>query len=134
MSATTVCGELSVGIADPIKHNPALLEAVKNANEYLKGLLNAPNMAVDGREIIWGCSTNSPHFLSVNLSEWDRYGRRQALLYEPAARIIDPVSREYLMNNLISQILREQFFQIGSVIDRGIAELEREEELNGHAH
>ena len=67
------------------------------------------------------------------MSEWDRYGNRQAQMVATRAQMLDPVSRDISISQLLRQLLRQQFFQSGAVIDRGIEELEAEELRNGHA-
>ncbi len=133
MSSPATKTTLMIGLAEQIRQDPDLLTASKKAIDYLEELLDTPDWQVDRREMIWGCSTNTPPDISVNLSEWDRYGHRQALLMTTPAHLFDPVSRDVSMGRLVSQLLRQKYFQIGTVIDRGIKELEREEQRNGHA-
>ncbi len=124
---------LSVEIAEPIRQIPHLLAAVQHATEYLRELLDVSDSEVDGRELAWGCSDHTPPLILAHISEWDRYGRRQSQFLEKSSRLLDPGIRDYLMSRLMSQLHRERFLQIGKVIDRGIKELEQEEEQNGHA-
>ncbi len=134
MSATAITVKLNVGIVDRIRQDPELHSAVKQATEYLEELLADPNTEVERRELMWGCSDHTPPFIAAHISEWDHYGRRDAQFLEKSSRLLDPGIRDYLMSVLVGQLHRAKFFQIGTVIDRGIKELAREEERNGHAH
>jgi hypothetical protein len=124
---------LDVTISEQILANPELNSAVAHATQYLKELLDAPNMKVDRRKLDWYFSTVTGNDVCAKLSEWDRYGNRQALMVTNRAQMLDPVSRDISISQLLRQLLRQQFFQIGAVIDRGIEELEAEELRNGHA-
>ena len=134
MSATATKPTLNVGIVESIRQNPEILSAVKQATEYLEDLLDAADSEVEGRELMWGCSDHTPPFIAAHISEWDHYGRREAQFLEKSSRLLDPGIRDYLMSVLVSQLHRAKFFQIGTVIDQGIRELEQAEERNGHAH
>lgn len=131
MSAIAIKTILTVGVAEPIRLNAELHSAVKKATEYLEELLDAPEMQVDQRELRWGYSETSPPEIIAHLAEWDRYGHRQAQFTTTANRLRDPVSRDVSMGRLASQLLRQKYFQIGTVIDRGIKELELEEQRSG---
>ena len=124
---------LDVRISEQVLANPELHSAVTQATVYLKELLDAPNMRVDRRKLDWYLSTVTGNTLCASLSERDRYGNRQAQMVATHAQMLDPVSRDISISQLLRQLLRQQFFQSGAVIDRGIEELEAEELRNGHA-
>jgi hypothetical protein len=45
--------------------------------------------------------------------------------------MLDPVARDGLMSSLLMDVLRQRWYQVGEVIDRGIRELEKEEQSDG---
>ena len=132
MSATKTKPDLKLEIAEAIRRDPELFEAVQLATGYLEELLEHPNMEADGRELSWNLSEKKPVGITVQLSEWDRYGRRDARATISRKELFEPDYREISMSKLARQLLRQAFYQIGDVIDRGIRELEREESKNGH--
>jgi len=124
---------LTIGIADEIRDDPKLFESVRAANSFLETLLESSDFAADHREVSWSLTDQSAGDVTVRVAERDHYGQRQAHLTTTPQRLADPVAREVAMSQLLRQILRQQYFQIGEGISRMIEEMEREEQ-HAHAH
>jgi len=124
---------LKVGISETIRENPKLLADVMKATEYLQSLFDEPPREVDRRELVWNRNTEELPVLVAALSEWDAYGQRVAEVMSSPAKLADPVAREFLMGRLMSLVLRQHYYQVGSRIEKGLRELELEEQRNGHA-
>ncbi|MFO0852172.1 MAG: hypothetical protein U0871_26945 [Gemmataceae bacterium] len=119
---------LQVGIAGPIRSDPELLEAVREATDYLQQLIQKHHLDPAERELVWGCSDQPrPEHLLPVLRETDRYGSRHASPMLSRATMLDPIDRGNAMSALLRDVLRERWYQIRDVIDRGIRELELEE-------
>lgn len=129
----TAVNPLQVGVAGPIRQDPELNEAVRQATTFFDSLVEKYKLDPAERTLDWGCS-DEPNSATViaHLRETDRYGTRQANGLVTRQRLLDPVARDVMMMNLLQDVLRQRWYQLGKVIDRGIDELEREEPTDGH--
>jgi len=130
-----MAAEVLVGVATPIKNDPELLEAFRQATDYYEKSIKAHNLDPAKRELLWGCSGEPmPSNVLPSLSESDRYGTRHASKLITRKRMLDHVSRELTINDLILDVLSQRWYQIGKVINQGIEELEREEMQSGKSN
>lgn len=119
---------LQLGIAGPIRSDPVLLDVVRLATDHLQELIRKHNVDPAERVLDWACSDQPlPDSIIPVLRETDRYGSRHASRLLSRATMLDPVNRENAMSSLLRDGLRQRWYQIGEVIDRGISELESEE-------
>jgi hypothetical protein len=131
---------MSAAVTEPIQirrvpdlsDDHELSRAVHAASEHLQELVQKHRLEPAKRELDWGASNEAPftHVVAI-LRERDRYGSRQANRTISRSRMLDPVSRGVLMSELLGDVLRQRWFQVDEVIEKGIKELEQEEQSHG---
>ena len=130
---TTTAEKPRISILPELANDPELARAVQEATEYMLDLIEKHRLEPSDRELMWSASPKVPfEFVNAHLHETDRYGSRQANRNLSRKRMLDPVARDVMVSQLLQDVLRQRWFQIGDVIDRGIQELEREEPGDGH--
>ena len=122
---------LTVVIADEIRQEPKLLEAVETASQQLEDYLHDEKFEFERYEIHWSRNRRAPNEISADYTEWDDYGEREAKVSIPVSRLYDPVLRNSALINLRLEAHRQLFRQIDKSMDKKMAILLEEERQNG---
>ena len=123
---------LKAEVAESIRNDPQLMQAIREATEYLDTSIGqSPVKRATDQAIRWNLVDSAKGSdLEVNFSETDRYGGRKFQSRYSAKQFQDPYCRRSAMNTLFRNVLRDRSSQISLVIDQLIREL-KEEEANG---
>ncbi len=124
---TTIAPPLTIEIAEEIRRDAKLLEAVNIASQQLEDFLDADITEIDRHDLRWKLS-RIPDEIIAEFSECDRYGERRSKLSIPTRRMFDPVLREVAMIQLRRKTFGILFDQIGVSLDQKMATLDREEQ------
>ena len=128
--ATAIKPPLTVEIAEEIRRDAKLLEAVNIATQQLEDYLDADITEIDRHDLRWKFS-RIPDEIIAEYTESDLYGERNSKLSIPIRRMYDSVLREVAMIQLRRKTFDILFDQIGVSLDKKMAILRREEE-NGN--
>ncbi len=118
---------LTIDIADEIRRDETLFSLVSEATLVLQSLFDEPDLEVENRELRWELTSRHPKEVAAVVTETDGYGERRGRIGLTENRLRDPIARANTMSQLVRQLLRQQFFQIGARINRGLSELESED-------
>lgn len=129
MNTTTTIEPILVGYSAQIKQDQELYTALQHAVVELEQLVEQHGLSPARRELNWA-SSSSPGQVIAHLIERDEYGSRQANTTARRSWWLDPVSRLQVMISLLLSVRGERWRAVHKSIERGIDQLEREEQLN----
>ena len=134
MNATSGIEPLQVGVADPIRKNPGLDEAVKLATQRFEQLLEEYDAHEARRTMIWGCSDplESDGHIILNLREQDEFGHRDFNRMTSPKKLLDPLRREGFLLDLLIDVLQKRWRKVNEKRYSDLRTFEAAEMEHGH--